>query len=383
MKRRQACGIVMAMVLLSASACGSGSSGNDSGTTVGFIVDKTGLLASSSADYVHGVNVATAMWNASKPRKKVTVKTCDSQSTGEGAVECYRSLSRSVDVIVGPQQALGMNAIKSMASRHSPAVVSVMPVTYPAADSSIFQTLATIPDAVSSGLRYLKSRQVTRVALLTSSDAPGRAAVSAARKAATAAGVKIVGQQTFDPRATNVTPQAQRIASVHPQAVLLWTTSPSVVAAVQGLHAVNLDAPIMFSYTSMRKTYMQDISKAGAAPHRGMYFVGTEAFAPKQIPAGTYRDRVNEYYRRYASTQHEDPSIGALDSADSLLVAAQAAQEAKSTDDVKRVLQGGGKFWGVLVPNYTFSRDRHIGSSSAQLHALRWDSAHGRFALAA
>jgi hypothetical protein len=119
---------VLAVPALGLAACGSGSGsssgssstaagGGKAATKIGFIVDKTGPLAPIGAGYARGVDVATAEWNAGAGHRPVTVQSCDSQSTGDGAIACYQKLRNSVAAISGPSVFIGLASVRSLAAR--------------------------------------------------------------------------------------------------------------------------------------------------------------------------------------------------------------------------------------------------------------------------
>ena len=346
---------------------------------VGFIVDQTGPLAAIAAGYIRGVDQAVEMWNADPKNRKVAVRPCDSQSTGEGALSCYRQLEGAVDVIMGPHLFIGLASVRGAATQKAPAWVTTVPFANPPAGSWMFQSLPTVEDAVAAGFAYYQAKGVKRVATLTSNDQPGNIAKQAAQKLAGTYGIELVRVEVFDPQAQNLVPQAENIAASKPDGVMAWTAGPQLVTALRALKAAGISVPIMLNYASMSVPLLRQVGREAPAE---LLFYGTAAFDPRGITNAAYRERVVSYNERYRAKFGSMPDLPAYAAADVLLLIAQAGQTATLPKDIRDTLASGRSFWGLIFEAYRFSTTDHVGKRGAEAFSiLRWQPDSGSWTL--
>lgn len=354
------------------SACGSsgGSGGGGGGVTLGFIVDKTGPLAPIGNGYARGVEVATDQWNATPGNPKVTVDSCDSQSTGDGAIACYQKLRNSVDAISGPSLFVGLASVRSLASKGTVPLVSGAPLVDPPAGSPMFQTIPTIPDGIGAAFNYFRHHGLNRVALLTSNDEPGNLAKTGAEQQAARYGITLVAREVFDPQAQNLAAQAENIAGSKPDAVLAWTAGPQLITALRALQAAQVDVPIMLNYASMST---QLLSAAGSRATGNTLFFATSAFDAGSINDAGWRSRVEGFDKRFQAKFNQAPDLTAVDSGDTVFVLGEAAKKGTDPHTIQTQLESGRDLPALMFPSYSFTKDRHIGVTGPQVFdILRW-----------
>jgi ABC-type branched-subunit amino acid transport system substrate-binding protein len=357
----------------SGSSGGSASGGGNAPTQLGFIVDKTGALAPIGNGYARGVEVAEALWNADPANRKVKVDSCDSQSTGDGAIACYQRLRSSADAISGPSLFVGLASVRGIAAKGTVPLVSGAPLVNPPAGSAMFQTIPTIDDGVEAAFAHFKADGKTDVALLTSNDEPGNLAKKAATSLAGTAGIELVTQQVFDPTAQNLAAQAENIAKTKPDAVLAWTAGPQLITALRALKAARVDVPVMLNYASMSTALL---AQAGKEATSNILFFGTRAFASDSITDPAFKERVQAFDAEFKKRFKAAPDLTAYDSADTLYVIGTAAKKAADPAAIRKVLESGAALPGVLFPEFTFSAEKHVGATGAeQFDILRWQPA--------
>jgi branched-chain amino acid transport system substrate-binding protein len=351
------------------SATQGGTASKDAPTKIGFILPKTGPLAAIGGAFDKGVQAAIEYWNADSSHRKIEVESCDSQSTGPGALGCYQRLKGSVDAFAGPSFFLELASVKEQGSAGDVPMMSAVPVAEPAAGSALFQNLPTVATATTTGVQYLKDHGATRLAVLTSNDPPGKAS----REAAKAAGVQVVADEVFDPTAQSIAPQAENIARAKPDALMAWTAGPQVITALRGLSSAGVKVPIMLNYSSMSIPLLQ---QAGAAAGDNLNFLGTAAFVPDSITDAAYQKRVQDYSAVYAKKfEGASPDFNGLIIADTLLILAEAADKG-GPDKIKDTLESGTEFPGLVFDTYSFTKDRHVGQESGDgFTILKWSKA--------
>ncbi len=358
-------GLAVALVALATR-----STGQPSELKVGFIVDQTGPLAAIAGSYIRGVDVVVEMWNGDAKNRKVVVRPCDSQSTGEGALTCYRQLESGVDVIMGPHLFIGLASVRGAAAQKPPAWVTTVPFANPPAGSWLFQSLPTIDDAIGAGFAYYRAKGVKRVATLTSNDQPGNIAKQAAQKLAGSYGLELVRVEVFDPQAQNLAPQAENIAASKPDGVTAWTAGPQLVTALRALKGAGISAPVMLNYASMSVPLLKQLGRETPAE---LLFYGTAAFDPQGIADAAYRERVTAYNERYRRKFGTMPDMPAYAAADIALVVLQAGQGAASPREIRDALTSGKPFSVVLFDTLRFTATDHVGKRGAEAFSiLKW-----------
>lgn len=355
-----------AALALAVGACGGGiplvgpASPPKTGLKFGFIVEQTGSAAAIGAGYLRGTTAAIDYWNANPNNRQIELQVCDNQSTGEGALSCYRQLQDSSDVILGPHLFLGLASVKSVAATRAPALLAAMPFAEPPANSFLFQTVPVIRDAVEAAFIYYKEKGLLKVATLTSNDQPGNLAAQAAKELAPKYGIQLVATEVFDPAAQNLAPQAERIAATRPNTVLTWTAGPQIVIALRALKDAKLEVPVMLNYASMSVPLLK---QAGPnAPSRLLFFA-TGAFDLESISDSAWKQRLQDFNARYVAKHSQNPDLPAYAAADAAFVAAQAAQTAESKAAIKDNLESGRVYAGFLFQNYSYSKDNHVITS--------------------
>lgn len=348
---------------------------------IGHIVDQTGPLAPLGASYLRGVELATEIWNADATRRKVTVRVCDSQSTGEGALACYRQLEGWADAIVGPNLFVGLASVRGVASGKPPVVISTVPFVEPPANSYIFQTIPNVEDAVAVVFQYFQRKGIRRVATLTSNDQPGNLAKDAASKLAGNYNIQLVRSEVFDPQAQNVAPQAQNIAAAQPEAVFVWTAGAQLITVLRAIHGANITVPVMLNYASMNLPLLR---QAGNDVPPELLFFATDVFDPSSVAANrqAYKDRIETFNRQYQAKYGAVPDLLAYATADILFIVAQAGANVDSPAALKQALESGAEFQGVLFEGYSFSREQHVARVKPGFSFLRWNPSSATWSLA-
>ena len=345
------------------AACGGGHSGAQGDAVhLGFIVDKTGSLAPIGIGYNKGVQIAVSEWNADAKHPQIDLTTCDSQSTGDGAIACYQKLRGSVDAISGPSLFVGLAAVRSVAASGTVPLVSGAPLVDPPAGSPLFQTIPTIADGVAAGFAYFQKHHMSKVGILTSNDEPGNQAKAGASKYASKYGINLVSKEVFDPSAQNLAAQAENIAGSHPDAVLAWTAGPQLITALRALATAGVKVPIMLNYASMSTALL---TKAGAGATSNTYFFASRAFDPATIRDKGWQARVKDFDKRFRAKFNTAPDLTAFDSADTVFAVGEAAKNGTSSDSIRKGLESGRPLPAFLFSQYKYTAQNHVGLSGA------------------
>ena len=337
---------------------------------IGSIVSQTGVFAAVGAGILRGVEQAEATWNAEPSNRPLAITTCDDQSTPEGGLACYRQLAENSDAIVGPHLFPGYRAVKDLVATDGPVLMTGVPFSEPPAGSYIFQTQPNIDDIVDGQLAYAAEAGLTRVASITSNDQPGNIGMDAVANLAGEHGVEVVAQETLDPQAQNLSPQAESIAAADPDVVISWTIGPALINVLRALDAAGVEAPVLMGSGSMSAPIL---TEAGEQTPPTLLFVASASFEPAAIDDADYRARVENFNDSFVERFDQAPDNNAYLAADAVFYVAEAGTSAESTDDLRDVLQSGEPIESILWGPYTYSGDDHVGNKGRDFEVLEWN----------
>ncbi|MGH3492150.1 MAG: ABC transporter substrate-binding protein, partial [Sciscionella sp.] len=214
---------ISALVLT--AGCGSQGGSNGDAYTIAVLTSQTGSASQLGVGEQRGAQLAADYVNAhgGVNGKQLKLEVADDQSQPNQALQQGRNLlSKNPVALVGPSVVANCKAI-------GPLVAQKGPVNYclsPGIDASgyVWSSSAKTDALAEETMKYWKSKGITKVALVNTTDASGtdggRATVAAAKKA----GVTITTEVTYDPSAVSATAQLQRAMASGPQALVLWST---------------------------------------------------------------------------------------------------------------------------------------------------------------
>jgi ABC-type branched-subunit amino acid transport system substrate-binding protein len=367
--------IAFALAMTAAGALApSNACAEDSPTRIGFIADLTGGLAPIGAGYDRGTRAAAEMWNAQSGKRKVEISSCDSQSTGAGALACYQRLKGTVDAFAGPSLYLGIAAVRGIAEKGGLPMMTAAPMAAlsgeAASTSQIFQDLPTLGDAARAGLAYFKKQGLTRIALLTSNDIPGTLTADAAKDFAAANGITLVRIEQFDTTAQSLAPQTENIAAAKPDAVLAAIIGAPLIIGLRAFKTANITVPVMLNYASMNS---QLLVAAESAAGNNLFFSATKSLDRDSIADPAFKTRVETYDAAFNRLFNQSPDFVAYVAADVALILAQAGNAAAGAKKMHDLIESGTKFDGVLWPTYSFSPTKHAGQTGVEaFDVLQW-----------
>jgi ABC-type branched-subunit amino acid transport system substrate-binding protein len=342
---------------------------------IGSIADLTGTLAPIGGGLDRGIAAAREVWNAKPDKRKFEISSCDSQSTGAGALSCYQRLKGSVEAFSGPYLFLGIASVRGIADKGAIPIMSTAPMAGPVGDtaleSQIFQNLPTLDDGVYAGLAFLKKQGRTRVAVIAANDLPGNITVAAAQRYAAANGITLSSVERFDFTAQSLAAQAENMAASKPDAVMTNIVGPALITGLRALKNANINVPYMLNYAAMSSPLLVS---AGEAAGDNLYFYATKSMDPGSIKDEAYRKRAEDFDAAFRRLHNQTPDFVAWVAGDAITILAEAGNAAPGK--IRETLLSGQRFDGALWPSYHFSPKDHIGlSGEAAFDILRWQPA--------
>ncbi|SCL20050.1 amino acid/amide ABC transporter substrate-binding protein, HAAT family [Micromonospora pallida] len=380
--------VAMAAAALLFTACGSTgepAGSNGSGSTsgpikVGVLQSITGTLAPYGIAEQRATEIAIDQINKQGGinGRQLEMVFYDPAGDTAKAVQLTRRLidQDKVDVVVGGGTssgiALAMKPLLQQAGIFFMSTEAAENIVAPAAESPLtFATTLSTSIVTAAMFNHLKQKGITKAGILGDSTAYGQAGVTSAEAAAKAAGIELV-KATYDPAATDLTPDINKLTAAGAKAWINWTSGPSAVLFMKNVASLGLAAqgPIMCSFTYSNPALMKQAGEAS----KGVTVAGVKATVLDSLPASDpQKAPLDKMAADLKSKYNEEATIYASQTYDALNVTAEAIKKAGSTKgtDVAKAMEGLS-FVGTQG-TYNYSATDHRGLDPSVPILMMWD----------
>jgi branched-chain amino acid transport system substrate-binding protein len=215
----------------------------------------------------------------------------------------------------------------------------------------VFKVAASDMLAVRKIFQDLKQRGLTRVAILTASDAYGAGGREDIKELAPQMGIVLVADEVFGPKDTDMTAQLTRIKGTDAQAIIVWGTNPGPAVIARTRVQLRVTTPMYMSSGVASKKF---IELAGAENAEGILLPAGRLLVEGQLPAGHPQKKVlADYIKDYEQRFKQPVSTFGGHAWDAVMLAAPAIRSANSAEpaairDAVEKVQGfygtGGEF---------------------------------------
>jgi branched-chain amino acid transport system substrate-binding protein len=192
-----------------------------------------------------------------------------------------------VDAIIGPDRTdLGMAVKKMIEEAGIPAVMTVGgdPVIMGGGALGTFNWVFKSPQRSSTAVEklysYLQKEKLNKIALITASDGFGKDGKGWLEKLAPKYDLKIVADESFNPKDTDMTAQLTKITASNPDALVCWTIGPAGAIIAKNTKQLNIKTPLFQCHGLPDPKY---IELAGSASEGNM-MPSTKLMAWEQLP---------------------------------------------------------------------------------------------------
>lgn len=387
--RRTSAAAVAGLTAVALAACGSsgGSSASSSGSAsggspykIGVLVSQTGAASQLGVGELRGAQLAADHLNAAGgvDGHKVQIVALDDQTQPAQDVQQARQLvSQQVAAIVGPSVVAGCNAVSPLVASRGPVDYCLSPGISPS--GNVWSASVKTDDLAERLLSYWKDKGITKIGLISTTDASGKDGARAVNAAAKKAGVDVVSSADYDPTAVSATSQLQQVMSGNPQALVVWSTGTPAGVALKGIQQLGINLPVGTTDGNLSNTFLQRI--ADYTPQQ-LLIPATRDFwwqtLPKNDPGYALEQ---DYHQKYQQKYNETPDFGPGVGYDAVLLVGQALKKAGSSDATKvaSALEQVDGFTGV-VGTYHMSANDHRGLGLADVSIVQ--AKNGTFAYA-
>ena len=245
------------------------------------------------------------------------------------------------------------------------------PTFYPPMGGYVYPTAPGSTDLMRIQVRYMKEHGIKRVAILLTNDVSGRLGegdLKTVRKEPGYDAVALVADEVFGPSDVGVGAQLATIKAANPDAIMVWTSGPSLGTALTGIRDTGLDRLPIFAASS-GMIWSQITGLASVIP-KALYFTGHPVDQGRS-PAAT--QKLKEYIDAMnAAHVHIDGVTGNAWDGASIVVDALRAIGPQATSEQLRSWIARQKAWPGIYGLYNYTADMHgLGINDSLI--VRWD----------
>jgi branched-chain amino acid transport system substrate-binding protein len=250
-------------------------------------------------------------------------------------------------------------------------------ITAPAKDRVwVFKTAQTDRMAVERIYQYLQKHHINQVGILTVSTGFGVSGKQQLLDLAPKYDIKVVGQEVFGEKDTDMTPQLTKLRGTPAQAIICWGTGPAPALVAKDMKQLGMTLPLIQSHGAASKKFIELAGDAG----EGIIMPAGKLVIWKQLPDSDPQKAVcKEYAEKYtAKFKAPESSFGGY-AYDALRMLDQTlAKAGANRDKIRSGLEGIKNFVGVSGV-FNMSPEDHNGLTEAAFVMVKIH--HGGFQL--
>ena len=362
-----ACALALA---IGAAAVPRGAGAADEPYQLGAVVSESGPGASLGRPEADSMQLAVDTINKAGGVNghQLQITILDDESNPTTAVNATRKLlDQHVIAIFGSaltQTTLAMTPIVTQA--HIPLISfgSSAQIIQPVQDKHwIFKMPINDFHVAETMQEFMKKKGITKVAVIYRDDDYGKTGLGHFRDAGAKLGFTVVDAEAIAANATDATTQLTRVKAANPQAVVVWSTLPSVAVIVKAYRELSLPYPIYFSDGAANGAFPK---QAGAALN-GAFIASTKINVASQLSANDpQRDIIQKYIHDFSAAYPKDLPVSIFGGFgyDGIYVFRSALTIAKSTDGEKLRDALEHAQWDGVTGSYRLSSGDHNGLST-------------------
>jgi len=224
----------------------------------------------------------------------------------------------------------------------------------------VFKTPQNDELAVKKIYSYAQKAGITKLALVTASDAFGAAGREELKALAGQYGLSIVADEVFGPKDTDMTAQLTKIKGTEAQAVIVWGTNPGPAVIARNRVQLGIKTPLYMSHGVASPKF---IELAGPENAEGILLPAGRLIAEEQVPAGHPQKKILAAYIKDYEARFKQPvsTFGGY-AYDAIQLIAQAIRNTRSAEPtaIRDGLERIRGFWAT-TGEYNFSAEDHAG----------------------
>jgi branched-chain amino acid transport system substrate-binding protein len=300
----------------------------------------------------------------------------DDAGNPQNSVQLFSALvAKKVPAVLGAALVAECAAMQPLI-KDGPTLYCLTPAINPAPGSFTFSVEPSSDNQLLAIVHWLKLRGISRIGVITSTDASGQdadRAIGAAIAAPENSGAVDVAHEHFNPTDLSVAAQIERIKAANPQALFAWTTGTPFGTVLRAVNDAQLNVPVFTNNGNM--TYAQMAAYKAFLP-KELMFPAVANVVPDGITDKGVKAAVDTYFqslKAVGATPEFIPSV-AYDPA-MLIIAALRALGPDATATQVRNYIDGIKDWPGTNGRYNFQAVPQRGLGLNTVFVAHWDPA--------
>jgi branched-chain amino acid transport system substrate-binding protein len=286
----------------------------------------------------------------------------DDQSTPETATRAAQRLISSDGVIAlqGTGTAAISGAVSSVANKARIPAVIQSGYELSEKETFTFNNAHKTDYALSRPLMYFQKHGITKIALLMPIGPLGELGSKIVRKHAPAYKISIEGEEKFDVKAPDVTPQLAKLRALNPQAIVAFTTGEPAALLARNMAQMGMKIPLVVSHGNANPGFLKLVSQTPTT----VIVPAGKIVMPDSLPNNDpIKKVIMEFSAEYAKKYGEPANYYAGQQADAVALIAEGLRISKSDDPVKlRDAIEGIKNFAGCNGMYSMSPTDHQGN---------------------
>ncbi|MBM3156946.1 MAG: ABC transporter substrate-binding protein [Chloroflexi bacterium] len=239
----------------------------------------------------------------------------------------------------------------------------------------VFKTPQADKEVAAEILRYMQAKGITKVAIITDTNAFGAGGRTVLKRDAVNYGITIVDDQTFASEDTSMQSQLTHIKGTDAQAVICWSTDKPAAIVAQDMKTLQMTIPLFCSHGIANAAF---ITNAGAAAN-GVIFPAGKLLVVNEVPATDPQKDVLTQYKadyetKYAGKKASTFGGHAYDSLSMVVIALGKIQEGLTTAATRQAVRDQVEkiqnFVGISGV-FTMSATDHLGMQPGSLALIK------------
>jgi branched-chain amino acid transport system substrate-binding protein len=364
------------------AAAGAAATAQPEPYTIDVIVSLTGPAAFAGKNEADALRLYEAVANRQGGirGRPVHFAIFDDQSSAPITVQLATAiLAKHPAVVMGCTFAPGCNAIAPLFVR-GPVLYAFSPGFFPPGGGYVFLPIYSIDYGVAGQVRFFVQKGLTRIAVISGTDASGQGndrATEDALKLPENRNVQIVAYEHFNPTDLSVAAQLSRIKAASPQALLVWASGTPFGTVLHGLADAGLDLPIGTSASNM---VAEQLAGYGNVLPRELYFSGQSLLNANRPRGDPLREPVDEFTTAFAAAGIKTTVVAGLawDPAKIVVAALRRLGPNATGAQLHAYLEQLHGFAGA-GGMYDFRTGDQHGLNQGAVLLVRWDTARATY----
>jgi branched-chain amino acid transport system substrate-binding protein len=222
----------------------------------------------------------------------------------------------------------------------------------------IFKTAQSDVHAVAKVLGYLNSQKITKIGLISVSNAFGDSGKAQLEKQAAAKGITIVAKESFAATDTDMSGQLVKIRTANPQAVVCWGTNPGPAIVAKNMKTLGMKVPLVNSHGIANKKF---IELAGPAAN-GVIFPAGKLIVCDAIPdSDPQKQALLTYTADFKKEYKADPDTFGGHAYDAFMMVVEALKKTGPDREKLRAELESTKGFNGISGVFNFTATDHNG----------------------